>query len=104
MCNLFLARSCEILTENAFLARNKTLAKFLQEKRKPCKIVARILQDLASKSQNLQEVYFYENFAKVVLVGRFLQDVSTLKKCCFFGELISRRKNDRAIQVFSNLL
>ena len=43
---LFFARSCKILTKIAFSARNTSLAKFLQEMKKCCKIVARILQNL----------------------------------------------------------
>ena len=62
--NLFLARSCKILAKIAVFARNTTLAKFLQEMKKCCKIFARILQD----------VFFCKNFAKVVLIARILQD------------------------------
>ena len=71
--NLFLVRSCKILAKIAFFARNTTLAKFLQEMSNCCKIAAKILQDLLSNSPILQDMYFYKNFAKVVLIARFLQ-------------------------------
>ena len=65
--------------KNAFLqdSRNTTLAKFLQEMRKCCKIVARILQDLLSNSSILQDMYFLQKFCKNCIdcknFARFLQ-------------------------------
>ena len=54
-----------------------TLAKFLQEMRKCCKIVARILQDLLSNSSISQDMYFLQEFYKSCIeyknFARFLQ-------------------------------
>ena len=72
--NLFLARSWEILTKIAFVARNTTLAKFLQE-------IEKVLQD---SCKNFARCIFYKNFAKVVLIARILQDFC---KSCFSCEL-----------------
>ena len=48
------------------------------------KIVARILQDLFLNSPILQDLYFYEKFAKVALIAGILQDFC---KNCFSCEL-----------------
>ena len=62
--NLFLPRSCKILTKLHFLqgSRNTTFEKFLQEMRKCSNVVARILQVLFSNSPILQDMYFLQNF------------------------------------------
>ena len=67
--NLFLARSCKILTKIAFFERNTI-----------CKIFARnekVLQDCCKKFASCN---FYDNFAKVVLIATILQDFC---KSCF---------------------
>ena len=67
--NLFLARSCKIFTKNAFLSRNTTLAKLLQEMRKRCKNFARCI--------------FLQQFCKSCIdcknFGRFLQKLFFLR-------------------------
>ena len=86
--NLFLARSCRILTENAFLAifkKHKTLAKFLQELRKCCKIVARILQDYFQIHQSCKICIFHKIFAKVELIARILEDFCKSYFSCELG-------------------
>ena len=45
-------------------SRNTTLAKFLQEMKKCCNIVTRILQDLLSNSPILQDMFFLQKFCK----------------------------------------
>ena len=62
--NSFLARSCKILTKTAFFPRNTTLAKFLQERKKCCKIVARILQDVFF-TRILQKLNWLQEFCKI---------------------------------------
>ena len=81
--NLFDARSFKILTKNAFLARFR--------KHNSCKINARnekVLQEFCKIyfqiHQSCKICIFYENFPKVVLIARILQDFC---KNCFSCEL-----------------
>ena len=70
--NLFLARSCKILAEIAFFAKETTLAKFLQDMKKCCKNFARCI--------------FYKNFAAVVLIAKILQDFCKNCFSCVLGD------------------
>ena len=65
---LFLARSCKILTKSEVLARKTTLAKFVQEMRKCCEIVARILQDVFLRE-------FCKSCTDCMNFARFLQNL-----------------------------
>jgi len=75
----FLQDLARFLQKMHFLqdSRNTTLANFLQEMRKCCKIVAIILQDLLSNSPLLQVMYFLQEFYKICIdcdnFERFLQ-------------------------------
>ena len=78
--NLFFAR---FLQKVHFLqdSKNTTLAKFLQEMRKCCKMLAKILQDLLSNSAILQDMYFLQEFCKCCI------DCKTFAQNCLSCEV-----------------
>ena len=80
----FLKDLARFLQKMHFLqdSKNTTLAKFLQEMRKCCKNFARFTLEFT----NLRKyVFFYEYFAKVVLIAKILQDFCTKCFSCEIG-------------------